>query len=113
MTKSHSVLLAATTAWIIGNAKLMSTAPMNRRGSRMRALNWLRSPCPHMIRYDAHSVTSTNALFASAWTVGSNCVMVAFWMKSWVVSRSVVRSTKSNQTLSKSPRLSLSRTAAT
>ena len=99
----------STTAWKSGSEKLMRTAPMKRRGSRIRAEYWVRSPWPHMIRYEAHIATSTSAALETIWTLGSKRWIVALAMKSPLVSKSLVLRTKSNQTLSRSPTLSLSR----
>src|SRR6266849_5879610 len=68
---SQMALLAATTTWKSGREKLISTTPINSRGSRMRAVYWLRRPWPHMIRYAAHIVIKTRAPLATSWTFGS------------------------------------------
>src|SRR5579859_5546660 len=61
-----------------------------------------------MIRYEAHIATSTSAAFETIWTFGSKRWMVALAVKLPLVSKSLVLRTKSNQTLSRSPTLSLS-----
>src|SRR5207237_567557 len=61
-----SVLLAVTAAWNMGCEKLMSTPARKKRGSSTRALYWLRTPCPHMILYDAQITTSPSRLSATS-----------------------------------------------
>ena len=74
----------------------------------MRAVYWVKSPCPHMIRYEAHKAISTRAALAISCTFGSKRWMVALFTKSPPVSKSVVLSTNLNQTFSSKPTLSSS-----
>src|SRR5438552_12461790 len=60
----------------------MRTAAINSRGRRMRALYWVETPWPHMIRYDAHSATSTIAALATSCSLGSKRWIVELVMKS-------------------------------
>ena len=110
---SHAALLACTSACTSGREKLMRTADMKRRGSMIRAVSWLRSPCPHITRYEAQITTSVRAPSATSCTVGSNVWIVELVVKSCPVSKSVVWSMKPPQTLSRRPRLSSSRALTT
>src|SRR3982074_380776 len=110
---SQMPLLAATTIWKSGSEKLMSTTPSNKRGSKMRAVYWLRRPWPHMIRYEAHSVITTSAASATTCTFGSSCWIVTLVMKSRPLSNAVAPRMKPNQTLSSSPTLLLRRATTT
>src|SRR5260370_4771624 len=84
-----AALLAGTTACSIGSAKLMRTTDSNSRGSRMRAVYWLRKPWPHMILYEAQIATIARAPLAMSCTLGSKAWMVELDVKSWPVSKSV------------------------
>src|ERR1700682_4574854 len=95
------VLLASTTIWRRGCEKLISTAPMNKRGSRMRAVYCERSPWPHMIRKEPHIAINTRAESHRNWTEGSYRRIVEFEMNSLPVSKLVVLRMKRNHTLSK------------
>ena len=76
----------------------------------IRAVSWLRSPCPHITRYEAQITTSVRAPSATSCTVGSNVWIVELVVKSCPVSKSVVWRISPNQTLSSRPMLSSSTT---
>src|SRR5689334_15749574 len=75
-------LLAVMNIWNSGIAKLMRTAPISRRGSNIRALYCVETPCPHITRYEAQRAMRTIAAFATIWSLGSKRWMVALPMKS-------------------------------
>ena len=105
-TEWLTVLVAVTIIWKSGMAKLMSTAAMNRRGRRVRAVYCVNRLCPHMIRYDAQSATSTSAALAMSCTFGSKRWIVALVTKSPPVSKSVVLRMNLNHTFRRRPTLS-------